>query len=316
MAALFPPEDSAWPPKANSMNESRKYQLLKLALLTAFVSLFVVGVLSRNVNTLKSTDSDAIRSEPSEKWLETNIESLAVNQPKTLQTRREIMDKLRENDNDAQLHNELGIALARDGLYSEAITEFLKTIELEPGKSEAYHNLGTIYEFLEAYEESQKYLEKAVELDPENKNSASTLRRVEYVLRYQPKGKDKFQADLNKAMVSMRKDQPSLELANNILESLVVENPSSIEALNALGIAKARLGKSDEAVEIFNKAITMEPGYVYSYINLATIMESFGKYPEALDLIERAINLADKDHAKGDLAKRKRILKNRIETGK
>jgi tetratricopeptide (TPR) repeat protein len=133
MAALFPPEDSAWPPKANSMNESRKYQLLKLALLTAFVSLFVVGVLSRNVNTLKSTDSDAIRSEPSEKWLETNIESLAVNQPKTLQTRREIMDKLRENDNDAQLHNELGIALARDGLYSEAITEFLKTIELEPG---------------------------------------------------------------------------------------------------------------------------------------------------------------------------------------
>lgn len=296
------------------MNESRKYQILKLTLLTVFASLFIVGVFSRNIHALKQKGSDAIRTESSEEWQETNIESLTVNQPTNLQTRREIMDKLRENDNNAKLHNELGIALARDGLYSEATTEFLKTIELEPKNSEAYHNLGTLYEFLEAYEESKKYMERAIELDPENKNSASTLKRVDYVLRYQPKGQDKFQADLNKAMGSLRKDKPSLELANNILETLVVENPSSIEALNALGIAKARMGKSDEAVEIFNKAITMEPGYVYSYINLATIFESSGKYPDALDLIERAINLAGKEYAKGDLEKRKKLLENKIET--
>ena len=292
-------------------DENRKFRMLKYLMVALFSIVFLLGVFARG-NIVKEKATQPENSTNCEKeWQVARVDDLTVYDGPEIETRRELGEKLRNDPDNFELHNEMGVVLAKDGIISEAMIHFFKAAELNPRNSAAYHNIGTVYEFMEEYDTAQFYIEKANRLDPENKETQKTLNRIEFVIEYRPEGKDKYEADLGKALTSMGKGNTDLDYADSILEGLVVENPKGMEALNALGVVKARKGSTDEAEIIFKKVIDEEPGYIFAYINLVTVYESKGNFSKAMEFLKKARNLADDKASISELDKRIGEFKNK-----
>ncbi|MFB3853458.1 MAG: tetratricopeptide repeat protein [Vicinamibacterales bacterium] len=69
---------------------------------------------------------------------------------------------------DARAQVEFGIAVARKGLWREAIFRFEKAIQLDPEYAAAYNNLAIGYEHEGQFEKAREAYEKALALDPKN----------------------------------------------------------------------------------------------------------------------------------------------------
>ena len=50
-------------------------------------------------------------------------------------------------------------------------------------------------------------------------------------------------------------------------------------------------GKLDEAIEAYNKAISLKPDYAYAYYNLGNVLKDQGKLDEAIEAYNKAISL-------------------------
>ena len=288
-----------------------KYRNLRYIMIVLFGAIFVMGLLARGMMP-QARGNNPGNNDSKYGWKTTHIDNISYYDTQNIKSRRDIMDRLRDNPRSPELHNEMGIALAKDGLFSEAMTHFFDAIELDPRNAAAYHNLGIIHEYLEAYDEARVYLEKARKLDPENKTISGTLKRVDFVLEYQPGGRERYEAELNKALIAMGKNNTDLDYAGDILEELIVENPAGTEALNALGIVYARKGDSEKAKKTFLKILAQEPGYILAYLNLATVSESQNDYSGAYEYLERAMNLADDRAAEREIENRMRSLKEKM----
>lgn len=60
----------------------------------------------------------------------------------------------------------MGISLDRKGEYKWAIDSFTKAIEIEPNKSDFYHNWGFAYWKLKDYQSAIEDYSKAIEINP------------------------------------------------------------------------------------------------------------------------------------------------------
>ncbi|MDR5682501.1 MAG: tetratricopeptide repeat protein [Armatimonadota bacterium] len=91
--------------------------------------------------------------------------------------------------NSARARSKLGVALARQGRYEEAIEQFRRSLEADPLHAPAYSNLGTVYQEQGRTEEAMAAYRKAIEVDPDywvaHQNLAALYKRqgnyVEFV---------------------------------------------------------------------------------------------------------------------------------------
>lgn len=61
------------------------------------------------------------------------------------------------------------------------------------------------------------------------------------------------------------------DAAKLLLEDIIAEAPRTMEAYIHLGNACANLGKYDEAIESFKKALLVDPNYVEAYFSIGSI---------------------------------------------
>ncbi len=80
-------------------------------------------------------------------------------------------------------------------------------------------------------------------------------------------------------------DMAEKEVSNEILAA----------ELNECGLDFLRLGKLNEAVVAFDKAIEKDPKNIYLLNNKAAVLESLGKFEEALKLYEKAVKINPED---------------------
>ncbi len=90
-----------------------------------------------------------------------------------------------------------------------------------------------------------------------------------------------------------------------MFEKYVDIRPSDIIGLNRLGIAYKLLGRYDDAVKVFEKAITRNPKNSAAYRSLGEVYYYQGKQEAALNQWNTSLKLNP----------RQPILKERIETG-
>jgi len=88
-----------------------------------------------------------------------------------------------------------------------------------------------------------------------------------------------------------------MERAVALLRRSVELLPDSGILLNSLGAVLGELGRQDEAMACFEKAMSVEPRYVPTYYNLAIGYYPHNRHREVISLLERRIaqdpNLAD-----------------------
>ena len=99
--------------------------------------------------------------------------------------------------------------------------------------------------------------------------------------------------NLNRLSEAVRAiDDNQLPRAEEILNDVLTTSPGDADALNLLGVVRAKQNRPAEAERLFRRALSSLPAHIGAHINLAELLLSNNKAGEALPLLLRAHKLA------------------------
>jgi tetratricopeptide (TPR) repeat protein len=207
--------------------------------------------------------------------------------------------------NDVRAHFTLGVLLAGQRQYSDAIHEFETADALQPGVFEILHNLGQTYLKSGDNEKALDVLGRALKLSPD---SAETLYLMAQA--YSNEGKDVNALELlvkaHKlaprdtdviffiARLSMK--QSFYEDAIPLLEEGLRVDPHRPNLLSALGACYFVMGKVSKAKDTFQMLIQLDPS-PRSYASMALCYRHLGRFNEAQKYLEQGLKADPRDVA-------------------
>ena len=142
--------------------------------------------------------------------------------------------------------NNLGLIATRQNQVAAAIPYFQEALRLSPDYQVALDNLGNAFRQQKRWDEAQRVLEHAVEVNSEDPEANYSL-----------------------GLVLAQLDQN--ERANQYLQRALKLRPAYPEALNNLGILYLRTGQTEKALASFQECIAVAPDFEQSYLNLARV---------------------------------------------
>src|SRR6266849_2783299 len=164
----------------------------------------------------------------------------------------------------------LGFVLHRENKVSESLEIYTKAAALRTPTGEDFKIVGLDYVLLSDYANAIKWLEKAVELDPKNKEAWYYLGRAYYTRGLLPESRRAFLTVLDLDWHDAR-------------------------AENNLGLILESEAKPNEALEAYRKAIEWQEGSPHRseqpYLNLGSLLLELDRAGEAIALLEKAVEL-------------------------
>ena len=97
------------------------------------------------------------------------------------------------------------------------------------------------------------------------------------------------QAVINQLMSLYKQGQ--LKLVVDQTQDLTVQFPKATALWNLLGASAAQIGQLDQAVQAFEKMISINPNEASSYYNLGNVLQEQGKLKKAIEAYNKAIAL-------------------------
>jgi len=199
--------------------------------------------------------------------------------------------------NDVRTHFTLGVLLAGQRQYSEAIHEFETADALKPDTFEILHNLGQAYLRRGDNEKARGVLSRALKLSPD---SAETLYLIAQT--YSDEGKDldalellvkahklaPGSTDVIFLMARLSMKQSFYEDAIPLLEEGLKVVPNRPNLLAALGECYFMMGKIDKAKDTFQTLIQVDPS-ARSYAFMALCYRHLGRFDEAVKYLEQGL---------------------------
>jgi len=190
------------------------------------------------------------------------------------------------------------IASCYDGLedYLAAAEYYEKTLAVcpESRRFDTYYRLGISRACADRMEKASDAFRKCLELSPENQ-TREHVRRVlhqaeEIVAGNGNTGFFRVHVQLQRAFSDMEADR--YEAARGRLEQLVAIEPENSAIFYNLGVVYTFLGREDEAIAHFRKAVELSPDYVQAYYNLGQIyLIKKRDFSRALNCFERAATI-------------------------
>jgi len=144
-----------------------------------------------------------------------------------------------------RLHYKMGLSYLEADRYKEALLEFLEAEKINPTSAELYNAMGIAYFGLGEKDAAINAYKKAIELD----SSFS-----------------KAHTNLASLYIDQGKFKEAIEECNKALENKLYLTPEA--AFTNRGYAYYRLGKTDEAIKDYFRAIRYNPHYTKAYENL------------------------------------------------
>ena len=152
------------------------------------------------------------------------------------------------------------------------------------------------------FEESERFIKKALEFEPTNYNYHFELANV-YALRYDQVPKRQKRIEM-------------LDAAARELEQAVMLHPGFVQAYFNLGVVYKKQQKYEKAREQFRQVLQLDPNLVNAYMQLGAIYEEQGFFDEAKDEYLKAKELdfgnSAIDSAIEDLSTRKEEDRDRM----
>ena len=183
---------------------------------------------------------------------------------------KEVIESLRkelaEQPNSADIHCNLGIALAESGDLNSAIKCYQDAVNIESRHIPAYTNLGSIYRSLGKTEEALVVFEKIIELDSNEVSAYVNLGSL-----YKEKG------DLNGAETNYQKAVKLL--------------PNDCNAYFNLGNALRYEGDIKVAIQCYREATAIKSDFVAAHYYLANALKEAKRIEESADSYSQVIAL-------------------------
>ncbi|MDQ6701372.1 MAG: protein kinase [Acidobacteriota bacterium] len=176
-----------------------------------------------------------------------------------------------------QVHLTLGKIYSGTGRASEAVSEFQRTIDMDPLNTDAYGRLGAAYQTLGRLKDAEAAYRRVVELRPD------------YLRSYmQAAG----------FFVNRSRYQDAEAMYRKVIE-LVPDN--GIGYWNLAAVYHLR-GQPDESAALLKKSLAIKPSST-AYANLGTVYWFQGRYSDAVPLMEKAVEMEPNNYVfAGNLA--------------
>jgi len=210
-------------------------------------------------------------------------------------------EALKSDPNNAELHFDLSLALARLDDSEVAMEELGSAIRLDPNLEKARNVLGIWLMVNGEAGKAEDEFRAVIAADPqfaEAKNNLAVLygrkgRNAEAIdlLHMALEGRPRYaQARVNLGLVLAAEGKYS-EAEKELRNALRV-SPNSVGANSALAMVAVRLGRTDQAIDIFRKVIQLAPDSALAHLNLGMALQRDGfDLPGALAQLSEAIRL-------------------------
>jgi len=179
-------------------------------------------------------------------------------------------EALRIKPSNIRNRNNLGAALLEKGEYDEAIHHFREVLRIEPFNVKGLNNLGAALLGKGEYDQAMHYFQEALRIQP---------------------GHAPARKNLQLAMARAGNQEEARALVQEMPQ------PSGDPAAHyQLGNTYKAEGKLDEAMEQYQQALSLQPGFLPALNDLALAHMSRGEYDRALPLYMQMIELRPDDY--------------------
>lgn len=214
----------------------------------------------------------------------------------------------RRNPDVAAVHRVAGLLDTNSGHYEQAIAEYQRAIEIEPGNSDAYRRLGMVYETNGQMALALAAVRRAVELDPDYfKNHAELGTFYINTAKYPDAA-----AEFEKMVVLAPREPDAYYALGTAYSNLARYGDAEIQfrfalrlaeapkTLNNLGVALLYEGKDQEAIHHFTRALELAPKsstaqwLTVTLVNLGIAYARTGRSAHSHEANRRGLELTEK----------------------
>ena len=158
-----------------------------------------------------------------------------------------LTDTVAKSPTNARAHNNLGVALARQGQIDTAIEHYETAIRLHPRYVDPRNNLGILLVRQHRFDPAREQLSRALEIDPRN-----------------------GMAEYNLAQLFLAQGQTDSAIVH--LQVAAGRMPSFAEVQNHLGTTYLQRGEYERALEHFRQVLRLDPQHAGALNNVAWIL--------------------------------------------
>jgi tetratricopeptide (TPR) repeat protein len=182
-----------------------------------------------------------------------------------------LREYLAKNPNSADALYLLGFVLHRESRPEDSLAIYTKAAAITPPGGDDLKIVALNYVLLKDYADATHWLERAVQMDPKNKDAWYYLGRAYYTQSLPQKARKAF-------------------------ETALALDPRDAKAENNLGLLFETDGNTDAAADAYRKATEWQSAEAHPseqpYLNLGNLYLSLGRLDEAIGLLEKAVELA------------------------
>jgi len=210
-------------------------------------------------------------------------------------------------------HGNLGVVFEEAGKLPEAVGQYERALQIQPGYPQAEYNLGNTLLKMGRVGEAMEHWNQAVRLNPDFAEAhynlgvallgagrlSEAVAHLEQALRVNPNSAEAHNS-LGATLVQLGRVSEAIGQYEQALRI----RPDSAEYHNNLGIALFRAGRVSEAVGQCERAIQLEPGDARAHYALGVVLVKMGRIQEAIGQYEQALRLKpDLGEARNELAR-------------
>jgi len=172
----------------------------------------------------------------------------------------------RIDPSDAGAHNNLGVLYYNKGLHEEAVSAFMRSLELDGKMQVAQRNLEIAYFTTGYYDKRVAELREKLRARPEDRDARWELGRAFSLIGHLPQAVAEF-------------------------NELLRYHPNDLGAIVQLGLAEKAGGDLEQAQMWFEKALAIEPTSSVVHFYIGEVVYNRGLNDEALSSLKHAIEL-------------------------
>jgi protein O-GlcNAc transferase len=212
----------------------------------AYSNLGAIQLLKNQLPEAIASYQKAIEIKPASMDTYSALARILMQLKRTEEAKNLLLDAIKQDDNFALAHFDLGLLYEEQGELTKAETEFRKSLELMPGHPIAHGYLGVLLMNQGRYQEAETSLRHCIQVQPNEAAAHDNLGMVFYLQ--------------NKYSEAIPHFKQALEI-----------NPAIENTWNNLGGTYIRLGQWSEAETCYNKSLHINPDNPLTHINLAKI---------------------------------------------
>ncbi len=200
------------------------------------------------------------------------------------------------------VYNQLGVYFAANNKTEKAFEYFNSSLKIRPNDKYAHYNLGKLFFEQGKTDQAIEKFEQVLRLKSDDINDVKTYNLLAQAFLQQ----NKISQAIAVCQHGLDSHPDAYKLHNLLgilfsqidrIEDAIVEFHEALKIMTVsdiysnLGAMLASQGKFDQAIDVYNKAILLEPNNVKAYYNLARILMQKGNVTQAIVEFRRVIEL-------------------------